>query len=259
MSARPDDRPTSASAALGRIAGAPGSSAPLALAEKLRDAIMGLAPPAGTKLFTIGEVVHQTGHGAGVVREALSLLSSEGIIEVRQGKQGGVYAKHPNIDVLSLPLRTLILTNQMTDETVIEARQQLEGACARLAAQRRDDAFIHRLQGSVSRMTGLTASPEEFAHEAMEFHTILCESSGNSLLAHINAALREIFHQPSALVRYCSSDLRAAVRAHRRIVDAIASGDGDRAHEAVMLHIDAFAATADRIREEVLSATDRDV
>lgn len=231
---------------LGMVSPATPSSAPTVLAEQLRKAILASAPPLGTKLFTLSELTRRTGHSASVVREAIQQLNGEGIIEVRQGNRGGVYTRRVADDALLRPLQGLIMSNQITNATVIEARQQLESACARLASERRDPDKLEALRASIDRMKSLTHAPAEFTSEGARFHMLIGQASCNDVLIAINASLRDLFHHDYLKVPYNEEDLQHSVRAHQRIYNHIAAGDADGAHRTIIQHLEGFVEATDR-------------
>ena len=236
---------------LGLIDSAKAASTPTLLAGQLRRTILSHAPPIGTKLFTLKELSQRTGHSTGVVREAIQQLTSEGIIEVRQGNRGGIFSRKVDIDSLLVPLHGLIVSNRIVDSTVIEARQQLEGAAVRLATIRHDAASLAALRESIECMKDWTSSPTAFSLEAMRFHVLLSEASGNSVLIAINATLRELFH--GEYLAHASSydqDLVKAHRAHERIYREMENGNAEGAYEALLRHLDAFATASHRSKDE---------
>lgn len=223
-------------------------SAPTVLAEQLRRAVFKLATPPGTRLFTLGELVRRTGYSAGVVREAIQQLHSEGIVEVRQGNCGGVFTRRVDAGALARSLEGLITSNQISDETVIEARQQIEAACARLAALHATKMNLTSLRESINRMKSLTGLPTEFAAEAVRFHLLISEASGNGVLIAITSGLRELFHTEYVGLHYRQKDLEKAVLAHQRIYDDISRNRPDAAQDAVVRHLDGFAEATWRTR-----------
>lgn len=216
------------------------ASVPTALAEELRQELLRRRPATGTRLFGLGDLQRRTGYGPGVVREALQHLQSTGLIEVRQGAKGGVFARQAGHDIIARSFDSLILSNAIPRTALIETRQELEGLCARLAAGRRTEQDLAALDQSVHRTSGLLRSPVGFAEENINFHLLVCQSTKNELLMALARALRETFFAETTVLDYSPEALAASVGAHTQLVKAIREGNGERARAIMLKHIQAF-------------------
>jgi DNA-binding GntR family transcriptional regulator len=156
------------------------------------------------------------------VREALLRLEREGII-APSGRRG---------------FEVQELTSQMVADCY-QAREAIEGYAARLVAERADASMLARLEETL--LTEGAAKPTvESAYEAnRRAHRAVVESTGNQYLIDMFDA---IWSRAIALRMY--ADLYASrigsapvAHTHRDLWQALASGNGDRASEAMVSHI----------------------
>src|SRR5690606_394779 len=112
--------------------------------------------------------------------------------------------------------------------------EALEAMAARQAALRPNPALIAQMRELDSRPP--SSDPIALADEILEFHRLLRKASGNSFLERL---LRQVEH---AVRRFPISGastpmLKHAFDDHAVIIDAIASGDADAAHQAAADHM----------------------
>ncbi|ROO58457.1 DNA-binding GntR family transcriptional regulator [Micromonospora sp. Llam0] len=161
------------------------------------------------------------------VREALARLEADGLVR-----------KRPLVGYTATPL----LTRDEFDE-LVEMRLILETAAARRAAARSastEPATLDLLRaaadlpGPVPGAQGY-ASIAAFTAQDARFHNLLAERSGNRMLHDAVVRLRPHLHL--FRLHFPPTHYRTSGAEHHRIVDAVASGDPDRAETAVREHL----------------------
>jgi len=165
----------------------------------------------------------------GTVREAVKMLVTQGMLEVRQGS--GTYVR-----AMADASAGMLRAKRASLRDQFEVRCALEVQAARLAATRRDERSLAHLQALVDARGSFAdtddASKAAFIARDLEFHMGVIALSGN-------IALAEIYQFFSASVRETiASTLKTELpdpdqAAHQGIVDAIASGDPERAAAAM--------------------------
>jgi DNA-binding GntR family transcriptional regulator len=143
-----------------------------------------------------------------------------------------------------LPRKGVMVRPVSMDEAmeIISVRLVTEGLCARLAAERADDAELQRLQSILDESEKATSARdvERLMLFDREFHETLANAAKNKVLAD---TLRNL-HERSLRFWFISlrdpDHHRRVLMQHRAIVDALRSRKGDAAESVMREHINAF-------------------
>lgn len=162
----------------------------------------------------------------GTVREAVRALVSQGLLETRQGS--GTYVRSA-VD----PTAALDRVKRAGLRDQWEARAALDVEAARLAALRHTPADIENMRRLLDgRGTVADDGSEAFIRRDIAFHRAIVEASGNRAMLELydffTAAIAEAIQ--ATLGGVLPEPDRSA---HAAIVDAVASGDPDRAATSV--------------------------
>lgn len=136
----------------------------------------------------------------------------------------------PGVDVLP-DGRDLVLEAINAIE-VVEAREVIELAIVRLAAQRRSEADLARLGTLLDGMVGVRDDAEALTDHDFELHLTLCDAARNALLAGGLAALHGQMKQliaRSVAGAIAERRVDALIDSRAQLVDAIGRRDGERA------------------------------
>lgn len=210
------------------------------LAERLRSQILANRPAAGTYLFAASDLIRESGYGPSVVREALQILSGAGLIDVRRGPKGGAYARQVGSEILARSLDTLVLANGIPRAAIIEARLEIEGVCARLAALNATADDLARLEESIERTREAKNDSSGFAEENVFFHVAVMRATNNEVMIALAQSLRDAFFRETKTFDYSPQALRDALAVHERLTNAIRAGEADKANYLMHGHISAF-------------------
>ena len=166
------------------------------------------------------------------VREALRRLVATGLIEMR-------------------PRRGVVVSTVTRDRLaqMFETMAELEGACARLAAERMTPAERDALR-TLQRHGAEVVGAEAYELHNRAFHAAIYSGSGNAVLEETTQSVR------ARLAPFRSAQFQIPGRVarsnteHAAVVDAILAGDGEAAYAAMRVHMltvsDASAAFAVR-------------
>lgn len=167
-----------------------------------------------------GRLASELGVSRNPVREAIRLLESTGLVEVRPRK--GVYVCVVDVEQA---------------RHIQELRMVVEGYAAELAAARRTEADLDALMGCIERGRQAAADDDTVGAAAChrEFHITLERAAGNPFLERVTGPLR----QQTELIFSILLEERGAITwsEHQDICDAIESGDADLARESMCGHI----------------------
>ncbi len=103
---------------------------------QLKEAILSGAYAPGQRLPSEKEFCRQFRVGRTVVREALRKLENSGLISVRPGSMGGVFAKRPEADTLASTFEGIVRLDKVSMEELTAARAVVETGTFRVLLQR---------------------------------------------------------------------------------------------------------------------------
>ena len=171
------------------------------------------------------------------VREALMRLHADGLVTTRQGSGSFVQRRPPD---------HLVRLAEVSDVAgmlrCLEVRIALEGQAAVLAAARRTQAQMDRIQAALGALRAGFEDGTVPARADFEFHRAVAEASGNALFAELLDMLGEAVQGAMTvslgLTRAGSKErARRVVEEHEAVVEAIARGDAEAAGLAMRHHL----------------------
>lgn len=202
------------------------------LVERLLALIHELDLQPGDRLPPERELSADLGVSRASVRQAMVVLEVQGLVEVRHGEGAILRERRPDAAVLSA-----VTAHRRLLPEVIEAREALEVQLAALAARRRTDDDLDRIDGSLDAMADEIERGERGLNGDELFHAAVTAAARSGLLAdlmaEISAAIRE-----SRVESLSQPDRpRQSLASHREIAVAIRAGDPDAAATAMRAHI----------------------
>lgn len=172
--------------------------------------------------ISVEDLSRQLGVSRSPVWNAIARLEADGIVEVRP-RQGVFFVGFDRDRLME----------------IMATREVLEGAAARLAAERASPEQVAELRASVAlqREALGRGALDDYADEAARFHSLLARAGGNKVMVKIIERLwaraRAMCIRPGA--RTALLDER--VDEHGRMVDAVSHRDGEAAEAEIRAHI----------------------
>jgi DNA-binding FadR family transcriptional regulator len=215
---------------------------PETLAGILRDDILSGAIAPGVSLAPERALVEQTGLSRATVREALRILETDGLVVSRPGRNGGARVQPVNDDGIAKAVQFLIRGRRLDEATLRETREILEGATARLAAERRTAADLTEIAAISARLEAAIDDLPRLAAENARWHIAVAEAGHNPLLtAFMKSIAAAISHPGGGRGAALSREGRLAlIKAHRRVVEAIQARDPGAAERRMLRHLRAY-------------------
>jgi DNA-binding FadR family transcriptional regulator len=215
----------------------PGIGLPLLtkqIADKLCQFIHQRQLPGGTKIpneFTLAE---QFQVGRGTIREAVKLLISRNILEIRRGK-GTFVCENPGM--VDDPFGF-----SYTDDKVklvadlVTVRVILEPEMAALAAKYAVAEEVERMEILAKKIDELARANEDFVDADDELHELIAHCSRNMVMPNLVPVIRygiELYNH--SLKKY---ETLKALTLHHDIIRAIKEKDGEAARKAMKKHLE---------------------
>ncbi|MFK4810911.1 FadR/GntR family transcriptional regulator [Devosia sp. ZW T5_3] len=205
--------------------------------DRIVDMIANGSFPLNSRLPTEMELSKRFAASRPVVREALERLREDGLIVSRQGS-GSYVKRRPEADVLQLaPVGSLA-----DIQRCFEFRAGLEPAGAALAAQRRDEADLAKIDAAMQALERCLTEGHLGAEEDSNLHDEIARATHNQYQVSVQASLRShviagMNVTRSLSLRRSSEQLRGVQTEHEHIVDAIRRQDADAAYAAMRSHV----------------------
>lgn len=206
---------------------------------KVRDAIVSGYFRPGHRLVE-RELCAQLGVSRSVVREVLRHLESEGIVS-------------------NLPNKGPIVAKLDANEAgqIYEVRGALEGMAARLCAEKNDPQIVSALEVSLEGIRAAYSGGDMVSvlHHTTSFYQTMFSSVDRHVAWDVvNALTVRINHLRSMTIRTPNRAVDGPEQM-TNILEAIRSGDGERAYKAALAHV----TSASAIAQMVLAAEDADI
>jgi DNA-binding GntR family transcriptional regulator len=196
-------------------------SLPEAVGRALRHRILNNEIPAETRLIE-ANLAAEFGVSRGTIRDAMRNLQAEGLIAI-------------------VPRRYSVVTRMSIEdaEDVCYARYVLEDASLSQGWQHRGAELVSALQAVIEEMAAAARADDmdTLVEWDTRFHGLLVDVSGRDRLKQLWSMLNS---QMGALMRSeierQGIGLSDAVQRHRELLDAVATGDNERLHDALREH-----------------------
>ena len=215
------------------------------LASSIRE---GLIKP-GDKLPTESEIVVRFDVSRTVVREAISRLQANRLVETRHGV--GTFALAPAPDHGNFRITDVDFDTVSDVIALLELRISLETEAAGLAAQRRSDHNLVAMQDMLNAFAGAIEAESDAVPSDFQFHMEVARATGNRHFADLMNYLgtmiipRARVNTPNRAPEGRLLYLRRVHGEHESIFSAIRNQDTDAARAAMRTHL---ANSKDRLK-----------
>ena len=182
-------------------------------------------------------------------REAIRILAAKGLVHSRPkiGTQVSPRAAWHLLDPDVLGWMFDAEPDPALIENLFELRRIVEPDATRLAAQRRTEEQLARMQAGINGMAEHGFATEEGRRADQEFHAALLEASHNDFVISLTTGVATAIALTTAFKQRRLPAPRDALPEHVRVYQAVAAGDAQGAH-------DAMASLVDRGRADTLEA-----
>lgn len=189
----------------------------------------------GSKLPNENELSRELQVSRTTLREAISFLVAQGVLEIRRGKGTFVAEELPasGLDLTSLAG----LRSRVRAKDLFEMRLIFEPATVALACQRASDEELRQIRRKAERMEQIAAEGGDWPLADQEFHWAIIKASHNEYMRRlypiINSAVNEIL-QISQNRQHMQE---IAVSDNRLILEFLMKRDESGASHAMSIHM----------------------
>lgn len=214
------------------------------VAATLRRMIVGRQLNDGDFLPHESELMEHFGVSRPTLREAVRVLESEGLVEVRRGSRTGARVCVPGPEIVARPAALLLELSGATLADVMAARTSIEPLAAGILAATGNEQAHQELAGLVAAVPEAWRNGQLGPSTAL-LHRRLVEMSGNATLAIVAGMLHgiavrhttaAIHHVPDQVTK---AELDRLMRSYKRLVDLVTAQNPNEAERHWRLHMEA--------------------
>jgi len=223
-----------------------------AVTEEVAAAIVSGTIAAGEYLPTEMGLANQFEVSRTVIREAVKVLATKGLVEVLHGQGVRVLPRHAwnSLDPLVLRLRERDGGLRQLLHELLQVRRIVETEVAALAAEMASDEEITDVQSLLARMDASVTDADAYNTLDLQLHDRLATLTHNSLLPAILRPVSDLLALGREVTLRAHGTGALAQAHHREIVDAVARRDPAAARAAMARHLRLFE---DDIQRAVLA------
>lgn len=169
------------------------------------------------------------------LREGLRILQTHGLIEARQGRNGGTIVRQPSSEAITRPLFILLQYQQATLQAVMEALEWVECLCIRRAAERAEEDDLERVGAAMESIRA--GETWEFWQCNLGFYVAVAQAAKNPVLTVLIQSLREVLYVSVQAEDFPEDERSGVMASHTRILEALRKKDADAAERRMRRHI----------------------
>jgi len=225
-----------------QVPGAPSATRPERAAEQLAELASAAEP--GSRLGTKEELRAVCGVSVGTFNEALRLVQARGLVTVRAGRVGGLFASRQS-PLVRLGNSVLAIDDDgMSVADAVRIRDALDPLLVEDAVRHRSAADLEAMRELLQRMRAAADAPAdgiEFIHANWALHARVARISPSVMLRSFYLSLLEMIESHTLSVQSVDEHplpeyLENRYRLHADLVSAIAAQDGPRALGLIHQH-----------------------
>ncbi len=202
-------------------------------ADRLMETIIAGEYGAGEQLPNEFQLAERLDVGRGTIREAIKILASRHIVEIRRGYGTYIAEKPGRVDD---PLGLAFINNKKKlAADLYELRMLIEPQIAALAARRVTAAGLVDIRNACQALEDNMAAGRSWTEEDVAFHEAIARASDNQVVSNIipiiHSAVKifaELYGKPLS---------RTTIESHRELVTAISAHDAEGAARAMTEHL----------------------
>jgi len=204
---------------------------------KLRNMIQSGELPPGSRLPSENQLTVQMGLSRSGVREAVKILQSARVLEVRRGDGTFVTSLAPGLLLEGVGFAVELLQGETLLE-VMEVRRLLEPAATSVAALRITDDQLAELALVLQQMQERADDADGLMQADIAFHRLVTSSTGNETLVSLLDGLSGRTVRARVWRGIVEGNVtQTTIDEHRAILDALAARDPALAGAAALVHV----------------------
>lgn len=196
----------------------------------------------GDRLPAERELCEYFGVSRVTVREALRMLESSGLVEIRVGARGGAFVTTPTSDRVGDGLADLLSLSVISAADVTEIRQILELGIVPLVCERATEADLDALDEICARSKAALSDGDYSVDLSAEFHTRVAQATRNPALTVLVESFRGPILMSLEEAKASAPEMgELGTVEHEQFVAAVRRRDPEAAASIMRQHLDRAA------------------
>lgn len=196
----------------------------------------------GDRLPSERELCELLGVSRVTVREALRVLESSGLLDVKVGAKGGAFVTAPSGDRIRDGIADLVAASSLSASEVTEAREVLELGIVPLVCARATEEDLADLDELVAMARDALKRDEYTMDMSAEFHIRVARCAHNGAVKLIVESLRNALLLSMEQAKRTAPHMgRKGVEEHATFVEAVRNRDVERASATMFEHLERTA------------------
>jgi len=204
----------------------------------LRDLLVNGGVKSGYRLPSERELALSLGVSRPAVREAVRAMEMIGVLETRHGRASTV--RIPDASVLGEFFSLALAQQPAIIEDIVEVRIALERQALRLACTRATPDDLRNLERALGEIEATIDDVLRGGYADLHFHTQLAASAHSTALSTVYGTITHLLERSHVERRRRIADSSKArdylVDHHRKIYEAVRTGDASMADDLILSH-----------------------
>ncbi len=176
------------------------------------------------------------------VREALRMLESSGLVEIRVGARGGAFVTAPSSDRVGEGLADLLTLSVISAADVTEVRMILEAGIVPLVCERATEEDLAELEAICQRSEAALATGDYSMDMSLEFHIRVAQSTHNPAVVMLVESFRGPILMSLQQAHEAAPEMGGlGTREHEQFIQAVRRRDVDTASTIMSEHLERTA------------------
>ena len=176
------------------------------------------------------------------VREALRMLESSGLVEIRVGARGGAFVTAPSSDRVGEGLADLLPLSVISAPDVTEVRKILEAGIVPLVCERATEEDLADLEAICQRSEAALAAGDYSMDMSLEFHIRVAQATHNPAVVMLVESFRGPILMSLQQAHEAAPEMGGlSTREHEQFIEAVRRRDVDTASTIMREHLERTA------------------
>lgn len=176
------------------------------------------------------------------VREALRMLESSGLVEIRVGARGGAFVTAPSSDRVGEGLADLLTLSVISAADVTEVRMILEAGIVPLVCERATEEDLADLEAICRRSEAALEAGDYSMDISLEFHIRVAQATHNPAIVMLIESFRGPILMSLQQAHEAAPEMGGlGTREHEQFIEAVRRRDPDTAYKIMHEHLERTA------------------